>query len=75
MKNLYERGGQQQPPSAVAACPSGQIAITGLPFTTSVVCVSQNLLTNPPCDSRETEVMFLNGTNTCLGFIIIGPER
>ena len=62
-------GSQQQQPVS-AACPSGQIAITGLPFTTSAVCVSQNLLASPPCNQRETVVMFLNGTLTCLGFLI-----
>jgi hypothetical protein len=62
-------GGQQQQPSS-AACPSGQIAITGLPFTTTAVCVSLNLLASPPCNQRETVVMFLNGTLTCLGFLI-----
>jgi hypothetical protein len=51
--------GGQQAPSAIAACPIGQIAITGLP---SVVCVSKNLLANPPCNDHETGVMFLNGT-------------
>jgi hypothetical protein len=59
-------GDGQQTPSAIATRPIGQIAITGLP---SVVCVSKNLLANPPCNDHETGVMFLNGTFSCLAFI------
>ena len=60
-------GGAQQE----LVCLSGQIAITGLPFTSSAVCVFQNLLFASPCNDKQTGVMFLNSSRTCLDFLII----